>query len=125
WKELLDRDADAAADDEGITRSAGLSTEVEKAEVEKKSDDPPIDVPARTETYDEGVITLVDIGLDAPALGRALAEQQALAQQREETMLVMLTGRRCTPCRGVDTSLTDARMQEALEGVRLVRVDLE
>lgn len=125
WKAMLDREAAAAGDDEGITRSAGLSTEVEEDEVEKQSDDPPIDVPAKTEIYDEGVITLVEIGLDAPALAQALTEQQQLAQRHGEKMLVMLTGRRCTPCRGVDAALADARMQEALEGVRLVRVDLE
>jgi hypothetical protein len=125
WKALLDRDQAMAVEDEGTTRRTGLSPEVEKPEVDKDRDDPPIDVPAKTEIHDEGVITVVDVGLDAPALGRALSEQQLLAQRSGQTLLVMLTGRRCTPCRGVDAALADARMQEALTGVRLVRVDLE
>jgi hypothetical protein len=37
----------------------------------------------------------------------------------------MTTRAACEPCRGVDESLRDPRIQAALAGVRLVRVDIE
>src|SRR5690606_1838242 len=106
WRLILDRENALSSEDEGSTRRTGLSAEVEaeEAAAEEGNDEPPSDVPAKTEVREEGGITVVDIGLDAPRLDAALAEQVRIAERSRHTLLVMLTGRRCTPCRGMDAA---------------------
>lgn len=82
-------------------------------------------VPKQTLVRPQGTMTIVDLGMAEPTLSAALREQQLRAVQQRQTMLVMLTGRRCRPCRGVDQALIDPAMQLALQGVRLVRLDLD
>jgi hypothetical protein len=72
----------------------------------------------------EGAITLVDLGGATTSLADELARQRAEAARARETLVVMTTAAGCDPCRGVDTSLADPRMQAALAKVRLVRVDV-
>jgi hypothetical protein len=80
-------------------------------------------VPARTTVTREGRITVVELGRDTPSVSEALARQRAQAGDAHETLVLMITGSRCDPCRGVDRSLADPLMQTALAAVRLVRVD--
>jgi hypothetical protein len=82
-------------------------------------------IPRDTQLEAVGSITVVDVGKSVAALEKELTAQLLAAAQRRETVLVMTTGASCDPCRGVDASLIDARLQEALAGVRLVRVDLD
>lgn len=121
WTTLAERDAQEQEEDEGKTRRARMGSKEKAAE----EPEPPVDAPPRTVTHDEGGVTVVDLGIDAPSLDDALKQQLATAERAGQTLLLMLTGRRCDPCRGVDASLGDPRMQKALAGVRLVRVDLE
>jgi hypothetical protein len=72
----------------------------------------------------QGGITVVDLGGATTSLAEELARQRAEAQAAHETLVLMTTAAGCDPCRGVDTSLADARMQTALAKVRLVRVDV-
>ncbi len=80
-------------------------------------------VPPRTTVEREGRITLVELGRATASLSDELARQRAQAGTARETLVVMTTGARCEPCRGVDRALTDPLMQTALAAVRLVRVD--
>lgn len=81
--------------------------------------------PKYTKVHREGGVTVVDVGLTAPSLAAELAKQRAEAAAARETLLVMTTANGCDPCRGVDHSLADPRLQTALAGVRLVRLDIE
>ena len=80
-------------------------------------------VPPRTTVEREGRITLVELGRSTASLSDELARQRAQAGTARETLVVMTTGARCEPCRGVDRALSDPLMQTALAAVRLVRVD--
>ncbi|HLV19771.1 MAG TPA: DUF4190 domain-containing protein [Polyangiaceae bacterium] len=71
-----------------------------------------------------GAIDLVDIGTDQGSLGKALDQQQQLAQDAGEQLLLWLVLPDCAPCNGVAASLSDPLMQRALEKVRVVRLDV-
>jgi hypothetical protein len=81
--------------------------------------------PKYTQIHRKGGITVVDVGITAPNLAEELAKQRAEASTAHETMLVMTTAGGCDPCRGVDRSLADPLLQNALAGVRLVRLDID
>jgi thioredoxin-like negative regulator of GroEL len=68
---------------------------------------------------------VVDVGIASGSLADTLRQQVLLARAKDQRMVVMLTGRRCSPCRGIDEALSDPLMQQALSRVRLVRVDLD
>lgn len=76
-----------------------------------------------TKTTELGKITLVDPGADVSALIPLLDAQQRLAASEHQKLVVWVTTTDCTPCNGVSVALVHKRMQEALAGVRLVRVD--
>ncbi|EYF03697.1 DUF4190 domain-containing protein [Chondromyces apiculatus] len=82
-------------------------------------------VPQKTTVKRVGELTLVDVGIDVRTLGEELARQRATAYAVGEKVLVMTTRDPCEPCRGVERSLSEALMQTALRGVRLVRVDID
>jgi hypothetical protein len=71
-----------------------------------------------------GDVSVVDIGADVSSLDAELRAQRARAQRAGEKMLVQVTGFECRPCLGVAAALLDPKMQKALTGVRLVRVDV-
>lgn len=123
YRSLLEVTPVAEPNDEPKTRRA-----VERDEEEERADgvspEPSPDVPRRTEVLREGVLSVVDVGLDAPPLDQVLREQREIAEDEGQTLVLMLTGQRCEPCRGFDDALADPRMQNALASVRLVRVDL-
>lgn len=70
-----------------------------------------------------GRIDLVDIDSETSSLGAELDRQRAAATKDGKTLLLWVVVKDCQPCNGVAASLPDARMQTALERVRLVRVD--
>jgi hypothetical protein len=72
-----------------------------------------------------GAIQIVDIGASISSLPDELAKQRAEAQQAGQRILVMTTAFKCDPCRGVDKSLADTKLQTALEKTRLLRVDID
>ncbi len=83
-----------------------------------------VTAPKHTRVTQQGRVTVVDLGTEISSLSEELAIQRADAAREGETLLVMTTEGRCAPCRGVDASLSDARLQTALAKVRLVRVDV-
>ncbi|MBI4955652.1 MAG: hypothetical protein HY908_26775 [Myxococcales bacterium] len=85
----------------------------------------PSSVPQATFIGETGRITVVDLGVSERSLTEALRHQQAEAEKARQKLLVMVTGSSCAPCRGVDGALSDPRMQQALDAVRLVRVDID
>jgi hypothetical protein len=52
-----------------------------------------------------------------------LSAQKKASDAAGETLLVFVVAPNCLPCNGVTLSLRDARMQKALSGVRMLRVD--
>lgn len=73
-----------------------------------------------------GKITVVDVAPGVASLSRELQDQRVAAAAHGERLLVQTTKPSgCIPCDGVAAALGDARMQKALAGVRLVRVDVD
>lgn len=72
-----------------------------------------------------GNITVVDVALGVSSLSSELRQQHAEASAHGERLLLETTSGDCAPCKGVATALSDPRMQNALDHVRLVRVDRE
>jgi len=70
-----------------------------------------------------GKLVLVDPGTEVKNLHGLLATQRALAASDQQKLLLWVTAVDCTPCNGVSVALPGRRLQEALAGVRLVRVD--
>jgi hypothetical protein len=86
----------------------------------------PADPPSNTSTITTvGGITVVDVALGISSLSNELRHQHAEATAHGERLLLETTsgGTSCEPCKGVAASLSDPRMQTALDHVRLVRVD--
>lgn len=128
WRTLLDRDEAAASEDDGGTKSAGLPAKDEAAAEPRKDerDKPdPADVLQDTETQLRGAVEVVDVGVSSGTLIDVIETHAAIAEDKGQALLVMTTGRRCTPCVGVDDALSHPLMQAALRDVRLVRVDLD
>lgn len=70
-----------------------------------------------------GTLTIVDIGSDVTSLDAELRAQRAKAARANEKMVLEVAAASCRPCLGVASALVDPKMQKALAGVRLVRVD--
>jgi len=88
----------------------------------------PADTPPNTSTVTTvGGITVVDVALGVASLSNELRHQHAEAVAHGERLLLETTSSAssCAPCQGVAASLSDPRMQSALDHVRLVRVDRE
>jgi hypothetical protein len=84
------------------------------------------DPPSTTSTVTTvGNITVVDVALGVSSLSSELRQQHAEASAHGERLLLETTSADCAPCQGVATALSDPRMQNALDHVRLVRVDRE
>jgi len=77
-----------------------------------------------TKTTVLGKLTLVDPGAEVNALTALLDAQQRVAVSEHQKLVVWLTTTDCTPCTGVSVALVHRRMQDALAGVRLVRLDV-
>jgi hypothetical protein len=94
------------------------------------SDDPPPSastsadpVPTTSTVSTVGNITVVDVALGVASLPTELRQQHTEAAAHGERLMLQTTSTACAPCQGVASSLSDPRMQTALDHVRLVRVD--
>jgi hypothetical protein len=76
-----------------------------------------------TQTAVLGKLTLVDPGADVRTLKPLVIEEQGRADTAQQKLVVWVTATDCAPCTGVSVALSSKRMQEALAGVRLLRVD--
>lgn len=70
-----------------------------------------------------GKVELVDMDADVPSLSRELEAQRKTAAKDGKKVVLWVVVDDCQPCNGVAASLPDAKMQTALEQVRLVRVN--
>lgn len=71
-----------------------------------------------------GKITLVDPGADPGRLPALIKSELAAAEAAGQKPVLWVVSPDCSPCNGVAVALTDAKLQKALEGVRLLRVDV-
>lgn len=78
---------------------------------------------AGTRTLSLGELTLVDPGTETPSLAAILERERAQATELKQRLVLFVVSSDCQPCNGVGVALRDARMQRALRGVRLVRVE--
>lgn len=76
-----------------------------------------------TKTTALGKLTLVDPGGEVSALAPLVAAQQRLATSEHQKLVLWVTATDCMPCNGVSVALAHRRMQDALAGVRFLRVD--
>ena len=76
-----------------------------------------------TRTTRFGTLTLIDPGTDADSLSALLESERDEATDAHEKLVLFMTTPECAPCTGVSLSLSSKRMQTALAGVRLVRID--
>jgi hypothetical protein len=71
-----------------------------------------------------GAINLVDLAPEDGLLASQLATEQSQAEKDKQRLVLWTVRKDCKPCDGVAAALPDGRMQKALSGVRLVRVDV-
>ena len=76
-----------------------------------------------TKTSLFGKLSLVDPGQDVSALKPLIDAQHRVAVAEHQKLLLWITATDCAPCNGVSVALGSRRMQEALAGVRLLRLD--
>lgn len=70
-----------------------------------------------------GTITVIDVASGIASLSDELHAQRLAAAAHDQKLVVETIRGSCPPCEGVAEALGDARMQKALSGVRLVRID--
>lgn len=116
-----DWDEDDDEDDEDDTRD-----EDDEAGSQARRADPPTgDVPKETQVERVGELTVIDVGHGVDTLAGELMRLRREAIEDGERVMVMTVTGDCEPCAGVAESLSDPLMQDALEGIRVVRVDLK
>jgi hypothetical protein len=71
-----------------------------------------------------GGVTLVDPGAGAGTLATILSEEQARADAEHQKLLVFVSSPEFSSCNGVSVALRDARLQKALTGVRILRLNV-
>jgi hypothetical protein len=79
--------------------------------------------PSRSTTY--GTVEVIDVDPDDGSLRAQLGEVLADAADAKSPVLVQTTAKWCKPCQGFEKSLNDVRVQNALKGVVIVRVDID
>ena len=79
---------------------------------------------AATRATKFGKVTLVDPAPGVSTLDTLLREERARADAEHEKLLVWLSSPELAPCNGVSVALRDARLQKALAGVRILRLDV-
>jgi len=71
-----------------------------------------------------GAVTLVDPAPGNASLETLLREERAHADRERSTLLVWISSPELAPCNGVSVALRDARMQRALAGTRILRLNV-
>lgn len=86
------------------------------------------DVPATPDTREReraiGAITLVDLGAESGSLARVFERELQKARASGGQAIAFVVTAECSPCNGVALALGDRRLQRALAGSRLVRIDV-
>ncbi len=81
----------------------------------------PVSKPVRNSYV--GTIQVIDVEAGVPSLASELESQGEAADHAGERLIVWVVSPACVPCDAVAKALPDPRMQEALHGVRLLRLD--
>jgi hypothetical protein len=79
---------------------------------------------AKTRIAKFGAVTLVDPAPGATTLDALLRDEQTRAGEAGEKLLVWISSPEVAPCNGVSVALRDPRLQKALAGVRIVRLNV-
>jgi hypothetical protein len=79
---------------------------------------------AQTRLTKFGNVTLVDPAPGSASLETLLREQRAQADAERATLLVWISSPELAPCNGVSVALRDARLQRALAGTRILRLNV-
>jgi len=79
---------------------------------------------AATRATKFGALTLVDPGPGAGTLDALLREEGARAGAERQKLLVWVSSPDFPSCNGVSVALRDPRLQKALSGVRILRLDV-
>ena len=70
-----------------------------------------------------GDIVLIDVGAQIVSLDEELDRQRGLALRNHQHLLVWLVVEDCKPCNAIEAALPTPKLQAALAGTRLVRLD--
>jgi hypothetical protein len=79
---------------------------------------------AQTRVTQFGPVTLVDPAPGATTLETLLQDERARADEERAKLLVWISSPELAPCNGVGVALRDGRMQKALAGTRIVRLNV-
>lgn len=79
---------------------------------------------AATRATKFGALTLVDPGPGAETLETLLREERARADAERQKLVVWVSSPEFPSCNGVSVALRDPRLQRALAGVRMLRLDV-
>jgi hypothetical protein len=79
---------------------------------------------AQTRVTKFGGVTLVDPAPGATTLAALLREERAHADAENAKLLVWISSPELAPCNGVGVALRDGRMQKALAGTRILRLNV-
>jgi thiol-disulfide isomerase/thioredoxin len=77
----------------------------------------------RSQTF--GSVEVIDLDPDDGPLRTQLSDVMADAADAKSPVLVQTTAKWCAPCQKFEKSLSDVRVQSALKGVTIVRVDVD
>lgn len=72
-----------------------------------------------------GAGVFVDVHRGDTPLAELLASEASVARQNGQRIYVELWAEWCEPCKALAAGLDDPRMQEAFQGIRLVRLDID
>jgi hypothetical protein len=84
---------------------------------------PPSAVTKPVRTSHVGSVQIIDLDVGLPSLATELERQWLAADAQGQRLLLWTVGPACEPCEAVGRALPDPRMQTALSGARILRLD--
>lgn len=105
------------------SESAESSSAADGAPTPSLPDSPGPPLPTISTVATIGTITVIDVANGIASLADELQAQRLAAAAHDQKLVLETIRGSCPPCEGIAEALGDARMQKALSGVRLVRVD--
>lgn len=112
---------------EGLVAAARPPVPAPRKVAPMPEEEPPPDGTVPQTTLDQvvGKLHVVTLGVKEPSLAAALTREAAAARAAGREVLVTTTRGSCEPCDGFRASLSHDLMQTALEGSRVVIVDVD
>lgn len=78
---------------------------------------------ASVQEHTVGALVVVDIGAEIASLDEELDRQNVIAAREHRKVLIWLSTEACRPCDAVEAALPSVELQQALAGMRIVRLD--